>query len=167
MGADLGNPPVTGAYESEHPHESWNENSCTTCHMYRRPYIDSANPQLWGHNFEPRYERCITCHSNFTDEAEFWAWVEEYQVEIDGMLQAFLDAWPGAWIDGDGEPVSVEDEGDGTGPPELDPVGNAYRAALWNYYVVLNDASRGVHNPTFTKDLLEQATAAVDALPDP
>jgi hypothetical protein len=170
MGGDLGDPPVPTAYQSEHPHESWNENSCTTCHMYNRPYISSDEPHLWGHSFEPKFERCITCHTNFTDEAEFDLWVEEYEAEVDVLLQAFRDAWPAEWFDGEGEPENRDDgnvPSDNSGPPRDHPVGAAYRAALWNYVLVLNDASHGIHNPTFTKSLLEQATAAVEALPDP
>ncbi|MBN2083330.1 PKD domain-containing protein [bacterium] len=166
MGADLGNPTVAADYDYEHPHLTWNEDTCITCHMYSRPYISSDDPALHGHEFAPRFERCITCHTNYTaDDAEaFWTWVEEYQAEIDALLEEFVAAWPAAWLD-EGEPISVEAEvGDGTGPPADDPVGNAYRAALWNYYLALNDATRGVHNPTFTKDLLEQAIAAVEAL---
>ncbi len=169
MGADLGNPPVTGSYVYEHPHLTWNDDTCVTCHMYNRPYISADEPALWGHDFEPKFERCITCHTNWTmeEEEDFWLWVEEYQAEIDVMLQEFLDAWPAVWMD-EGEPVSVESNpGDGDGPPASDPVGNAYRAALWDYYLVLEDQTRGVHNPTFTMDVLEQAIAAVEALPPP
>lgn len=168
MGADLYDPPVPTTYESDHAHLSWNENTCTTCHMYRRDYIDSENPRLWGHNFEPRFERCITCHSNFSDEAEFWLWVEEYEAETEALMQAFRDAWPPAWLDGDGEPENREgDPPDGTGPPREDAVGAAYRAALWNYKLVENDASHGIHNPTFTKSLLEDAIASLATLPAP
>ncbi|MCD6119530.1 hypothetical protein J7K50_06785, partial [bacterium] len=56
---------------------------------------------------------------------------------------------------------------DHEGPPKDDPIGNAYRAALWNYYLVMNDASHGIHNPTFTASLLVEGTAAVQALPAP
>jgi len=170
MGADLGNPPETVAYEYEHPHESWNENTCVTCHMYRRPYIDSDNPTLWGHDFEPRIERCITCHSNWTveDEEAFWLWVEDFQAEVEAKIQEFKDAWPAEWKDGDGEPVNVESNpGDGDGPPASDPVGNAYREALWNLYLVEDDGTMGVHNPTYVMSLLDEGIAALEALPDP
>lgn len=170
MGADLGNPPATVDYDTGHPHREWNDNTCTTCHMYRRAYIDADNPVEFGHTFEPRFERCITCHTNWNadQEEEFWTWVEDFQSETEALAQDFLDAWPAAWKDGDGVPVSVEtNPGDGDGPPASDPVGNAYRAALWNYYLVEDDGSMGVHNPNYVKSLLEEATAALDALPDP
>jgi len=47
------------------------------------------------------------------------------------------------------------------GPARDDPVGNAYRAALWNYLMVVDDGSHGIHNPEFTRSLLEEATASV------
>jgi hypothetical protein len=84
------------------------------------------------------------------------------------MLQGFVDAWPAAWKDDEGEIVNVEEvPGDGIGPPANDPIGNAYRAALWDYELVLNDATHGVHNPTYTRSLIEEAIAAVEALPAP
>jgi hypothetical protein len=134
--------------------------------MYRKDYESSDSPALWGHNFEPRFERCITCHSNFSDEAEFWPWVEDYEAEIDVLLQAFVDAWPTEWKDvSDPENPVLEnrdtDPPTNAGPPRDDAVGAAYRAALWNYILVLNDASHGIHNPSFTISLLEEATASV------
>lgn len=170
MGGDLGNPPEPTTYEDEHPHRTWNENTCVTCHMYRRDYIDSENPTIWGHSFEPRFERCITCHSNWGEEDEeaFWEWVEEYEAEVEALMQAFRDAWPPEWLDGDGEPENRDtDPPSGVGPPRDDPVGAAYRAALWNYMLVEEDQTHGIHNPTFTRSLIEEAIASVDALPDP
>ena len=166
MGADLGNPATVVDYDAEHAHETWNEDSCVTCHMYRKDYESSDSPALWGHNFEARFERCITCHSNFSDETEFWGWVEDYEAEIDVLLQAFVDAWPTEWKDvSDPENPVLEnrdtDPPTGVGPPRDDEVGAAYRAALWNYMLVLNDASHGIHNPSFTISLLEEATASV------
>jgi len=166
MGADLGNPAAAVDYDNEHAHDTWNEDSCVTCHMYRKDYESSDSPALWGHNFEPRFERCITCHSNFQDETEFWVWVEDYEAEIDVLLQAFVDAWPAEWKDvTDPENPVLEnrdtDPPTNAGPAREDAVGAAYRAALWNYVLILNDASHGIHNPTFTISLLEEATASV------
>ena len=177
MGGDLGNPPVATEYDAEHAHLTWNENTCVTCHMYRSDYIDSDNPAQWGHEMEPRFEACVACHSNFTDEGEFWLWVEEHEAEVDVLLQAFVDAWPDEWKDVS-DPADPElynrpvvsdppEPDDHEGPPKDDPIGNAYRAALWNYYLVMNDASHGIHNPTFTASLLVEGTAAVQALPAP
>ena len=169
MGADLGVGAAVGSgeYEYVHPHLTWNDNTCVSCHMYRQPYISSEEPASFGHTFEPDFRNCIKCHTNWgaEDEEAFWLWVEEFQTnEIEALLTAFEDAWPAAWH-GAEELTSVESSaGAGDGPPELDPVGNAYRAALWNYFLVLNDATLGVHNPTFTKDLLMQAIASVEEL---
>ncbi len=170
MGGDLGVGAAVGSttYESDHPHLNWNENTCITCHMYNKPYVSSDDPALHGHEFTPRFERCITCHTNFTadDSEAFWTWVEDYQTnEIGGLLAEFEAVWPAAWKDSEEALVSVESSvGAGDGPPADDPEGNAYRAALWNYELVLNDATHGVHNPTFSNDLLEKAIASVEAL---
>jgi len=167
MGADLGNPAAAVDYDTDHPHMTWNEDSCVTCHMYRRDYIDSENPALWGHEFEPEYEACVACHTNFAgDEEGFWLWVEDYEAEVDALLQAFVDAWPAEWKDvSDPENPVLEnrdtDPPTNVGPARDDPVGNAYRAALWNYLMVVDDGSHGIHNPEFTRSLLEEATASV------
>lgn len=159
-------------YAKKHPHETWNENSCVTCHMYRRDYIDSDNPALWGHNFEPRFERCITCHTNYTidQEAEFWTWVDEWvAAEVTPRLAAFVAAWPAEWKDvTDPESPNLRfkesAEGAGDGPVVGDPTGDEYRRCLWNYRFVEAEVSRGVHNPTYTVELLDSAIAELNAL---
>jgi hypothetical protein len=170
MGADLGVGATTGdtTYEWMHPHNQWLEDNCTFCHMYNKPYESPESPALWGHEFHPRTERCITCHANYTMEEEeaFWTWVEDFQTnETQPMLDAFLAAWPAEWKDGDGNPVSRDtDPPSGVGPARDDPTGNAYRATLWNYFLVLDDATGGVHNPAFTMDLMEKSIASLEEL---
>jgi hypothetical protein len=174
MGADLGVGATTGSttYEWEHPHNQWLEDNCTHCHMYNEPYESPEDPALWGHEFEARIERCIDCHANWSveDEAAFWTWVADYSTsEIQPLLDAFVAAWPAEWKDvsDPANPVlrnRPSEEGLTDGPPTDDPTGNAYRAALWNYYLVNNDATNGVHNPVFAIDLLQKAIASVEEL---
>lgn len=179
MGADLGSPAVT--YSVDHPHRLWNQNGCVTCHMFRHDYVDAGNPTDWGHDFEPTFEACITCHTNYdiTQEAEFWTWVEDFQTnEVQSRLDAFVAAWPAAWKDVS-DPASpvlrfknsapgVDDgpfhdaAGDPNAPEQLK--GNAYRECLWNYKLVNADASKGVHNPTFAEDLLDKTIARLNEL---
>jgi len=176
-GADFDGTPV--AYDNEHPHNTWNPNSCTTCHMFRHDYVDAGNPADWGHDFEPAFEGCITCHTTWTidQEADFWTWVEEFQAdEYQARMDAFVAAWPAAWKDVS-DPASPvlrfkeTNPGDGDGPvvgdAAVDPAaqkGNWYREALWNYKYALMDVSKGVHNPTFMEDMLSKATARVEEL---
>ncbi len=169
MGANFGGAPVD--YNTEHPHQSWNANSCVTCHMYRRDYISSTEPALFGHDWEPRIERCVTCHTNYTvDQAtEFWAWVEEFQTtKIQTRLDAFVAAWPVAWKDvtDPASPVlrhkeSAAGAGDG---PSADEPGDPYRELLWNYKLIASDATKGVHNPTYAEDLLDKSIARLNEL---
>ncbi len=170
MGADLGIDAAPGStdYEYEHPHLTWNENTCVSCHMYRQDYVSPEDPASFGHTFFPDFRNCVNCHTNWGEDQEedFWMWVEDYEeTEFEPLLQAFKDAWPAEWLDEDGEPENRDtDPPTGVGPPRNDPVGNAYRAALWNYKLVEEDQTHGIHNPVFTRDLLEKAIASVQEL---
>jgi hypothetical protein len=162
-------------YDNNHPHATWNENACVTCHMYRRAYIDADNPTLWGHNFEPRMERCITCHTN-KDETTMVTFYEDFQAEITALLVQFEETWPVAWKTVD-DTIPAGDLGhfalvmrdadpsDGSGPPREDPAyGNLYREVWWNYSYIMSDASTGVHNPTYAEELLQSAITELEAL---
>lgn len=170
MGADFGGVPV--AYDKDHPHRTWNADTCTTCHMYSRPYIDEQNPKLWGHDWKPRFERCMTCHTNYTadQETEFWAWVESFQTEeVQSRLDAFVAAWPAAWknVSDPANPVLNFKEsavGAGDGPVVGDAKGDSYRECLWNYKLILNDGTKGVHNPTYVEDLMDKSIARLNEL---
>lgn len=164
MGADFAGAPVD--YDTDHPHRTWNANSCVTCHMYRRDYISSSEPALFGHDWEPRIERCVTCHTNYTVEqsVEFWAWVEEFQTtEIQSRLDAFVAAWPAEWKDVT-DPANPElrhkESAPGAGDgPSADEPGDIYRELLWNYKLINSDATKGVHNPTYAESILDKSTA--------
>jgi hypothetical protein len=110
------------------------ENTCVTCHLGEND----------NHLFEPNVAACTTCHAGAEsfDINGSQTIVEEMLVELEGLLEAkgMLE---------DGEPVV------GTYPAEE-------ASALWNYiYVAMEDSSLGVHNPIYTKALLE---ASIEAL---
>jgi hypothetical protein len=162
-------------YETEHPHQTWNDNSCVTCHMFREPYQDSANPAKWGHEFEPRMETCLECHVG--DEASMETYLDDFQAEIQALVTQFETKWPAAWktVDPDTGAVSITnrdtDPPTGVGPPRDDPdYGNIYRQCWWNYYYVTHDLSMGAHNPAYARDLMESSLeqlAILNAMPAP
>jgi hypothetical protein len=120
---------------SPSPHASMVENTCVTCHLGPNAY----------HTFEPDVSRCQECHSG----AESLD-INGVQTEVQGMLDeletALVDA---GWLDEEGHPAV-------TSIPE------AEAAALWNWiYIGHEDKSLGVHNATYTKDLLQ---ASLDAM---
>jgi len=169
MGADLDG---TTTYDTDHAHKSMTSEGCVDCHMWNRDYISSTEPKIWGHTLEPVIEACAVCHVGETDMD---ALRSDLTDEVQGLLDDFVAAWPADWKDVTdpenpelyNEPVVSEppEPDDHDGPPLNDPgYGNDYRACLWNYELVVNDKSMGVHNPTFVVDLLTKAIARVNEL---
>jgi hypothetical protein len=126
---------LAGAGEVEgsaHAHYEMVENTCVGCHL--------AN-----HAFEPSVEVCQACHSG----AENFD-INGVQTEVQAMLDELEEALIArGWLDEEGHPAV-------TSIPE----GEA--AALWNWiYIAHEDKSLGIHNPAYTKALLEASMAAL------
>ena len=113
------------------------ENTCVGCHMG-----EGAN-----HTFEPDIASCTGCHA----DAENFD-INGLQTEVQEMLDE-LEAGLVAlgWLDDEGHPAVAS-------------VPEAQAAALWNWiYIAHEDKSLGVHNPAYTKALLEAGLAALTA----
>ncbi len=154
-GAEVGSVP----YEKDHPHATWTNDSCVSCHMYLKPYENADNPALWGHTFEPQGVQCLQCHVG--TEADVWALTEDFQSDIEELLVQIETLWPTAWKDTATTPPTLRfrdaDPSDGSGPPRNDPsYGDRYRQIWWNYDYVGHEGSYGVHNPRYAKQLLGQ-----------
>jgi hypothetical protein len=114
------------------------ENTCVTCHM----------GESGSHTFEPELAACLECH----DDAENFD-IGGVQTEVQAMLDEL-----GELLVAEG--VLSENSPDGHPTVEEAPEGVAI--ALYNWiYVAHEDGSLGVHNPSYTKDLLQ---AGLDAL---
>ncbi len=109
--------------------------TCVTCHMG-----ESGN-----HTFEPGTDSCADCHGD-TDDFD----VEGLQTEVDVLIAQVRDLLIAkGLLDAEGHPVVG-------GYPA------AQASALWNYiFIAIEDGSRGVHNPRYTKALLEAAVTAL------
>jgi hypothetical protein len=107
--------------------------SCVTCHM----------GEDRNHTFEPLLSACQSCHADLDtfDRNGVQTEVRELMAELEELLEA-----EGALHDG--HPV-VGDY----------PTAVAY--ALWDLLVVEEDQSHGVHNSGYTKELLNNAIAAL------
>jgi hypothetical protein len=158
-------------YDKEHPHNTWNPDKCVTCHMFSKEYDPETHaPKIWGHDWEPAWEACASCHPQVTDEASYEAFKGDFQAEIQALMDEFVNLWPAPWKDvSDPEDPTLTgrdtDPPTGVGPPREDPaMGNLYREALWNYQYVHAEASHGVHNPDYEKQLLESAIARLEEL---
>lgn len=112
------------------------ENTCVGCHLGEND----------NHTFLPTVAACQECHEgaeNF-DINGFQTEVKELTAQLEEALVA-----KGMWDSETDEPVVGE-------YPEADA------AAMWNYvYVAHEDKSFGVHNPEYTKALLEASLAAL------
>ena len=122
---------------------------CTTCHM-----ADAYGKQAGGHTMKMGYEYhdelspnlagCESCHSDIEDFDR-----NGLQTEVEALideLKALLVA----------EGLITETGSGITGTFTSEQAG-----ALWNYKTVTEDRSLGVHNPSYTKFLLQ---TAIDAL---
>ncbi|MDX1435335.1 MAG: cytochrome c3 family protein [Anaerolineales bacterium] len=115
------------------------EGTCVACHLG-----DGAD-----HSFEPTVDRCLACHA----DAE--------SMDINGVqteIQALIDELGDALV---AEGVLSENSPDGH--PIVEEAEEGVAAALFNWlYVAHEDKSLGVHNPAYTRALLEAGLAALE-----
>lgn len=106
--------------------------SCVSCHMGKT--TDSKNG---AHTWHPTPNACTTCHAGGTPAA-----VTGYDADM-ATLQALLVA-KGAWS------TVTNSFTSNTVPLNVGQ-------AAWNYSLLLEDRSNGVHNPTYVKALLKNS----------
>ena len=110
--------------------------TCVTCHVGEGD----------DHSFEPSTAACVECHGEIED-FDFSGLQTDVQAMLD-ELEAGLIAK--GWLDDEGHPT-------------VDFIPEAEAAALWNWiYIAHEDKSLGIHNPSYTKALLEAGLAALD-----
>ena len=115
-------------------HYTMVENTCVGCHMGEGD----------NHMMEPQLATCQSCHADAEsyDVNGVQTAVDERMAELKaaltaaGLLDEAGEVIPGTW-----------DEATAT--------------AIWNYEVIQEDASRGVHNPNYVNAMLDAAFAAL------
>jgi hypothetical protein len=124
-----------GVEGSPSTHYSMLENTCVGCHM----------GQGADHTFEPDVAACTACHADAEDFD-----INGVQTEVQAMLDELEEGLIAlGWLDEEGHPTVAQ-------------VPEAQAAALWNWiYIAHEDKSLGVHNPAYTKALLEAGLAAL------
>jgi len=106
--------------------------TCVSCHI---------GPEM-VHTFEAVTSGCAECHGEDFD-------IDAKQAEVEALIVELHDLLEAKDLYHDGHPVV------GVYPA-------AQAQALWNYiFIAVEDASLGVHNPGYTKDLLEASIAAL------
>ncbi|TFH37613.1 MAG: hypothetical protein E4G99_02170 [Anaerolineales bacterium] len=116
-------------------HYAMVENTCVSCHVGEGA----------SHSFEPAVAACTGCHADAEDFD-----INGTQTEVEAMLGELKEALIAKGM------LTEEDASVVGEYPE------ALGAALWNYiYIAQEDKSMGVHNPSYTKALLEASIAAL------
>ena len=109
------------------------EDTCVTCHLVND-----------DHTMTPNVEACLSCHPDAEDFD-----INGFQTEVDELVAELQELLEAKELYHEGHPVVGEYPED-------------QAAALWNYvYIVSEDGSRGVHNPSYTKALLEYSIEAL------
>jgi len=126
---------VSGAGDVEgspSPHYQIVEDTCVNCHMGEER----------SHTYEPEVERCQACHADAEDFD-----IEGVQTEVQALLDELGDALVAAGL------ITENSE---DGHPAVEEAPEDVAPALWNWvYIAHEDKSLGVHNPAYTKALLE------------
>lgn len=127
-----------GAEGNPSPHYAGVENTCVGCHM----------GENGSHTFEPDVAVCQQCHSD-AENFDIDGTQTEIQDQLDQLGEALVAEGVLSDITEDGHPIVEE-------APEN------VALALYNWiYIAHEDKSLGVHNPAYTRALLQ---ASFDAL---
>jgi hypothetical protein len=129
-------------------------NGCIGCHM-----ADAFGSQAGGHSFNITYEYhgsveynllgCVDCHGS-TDDAE--AALEEFHPEFEALLEELAELLIAEGI--------YNPEGT-SGTAVTGTYTNRVAGAYWNFITLEEDRSMGVHNPKYTKKILENTIASL------
>jgi hypothetical protein len=130
---------ITGAGDVESstsPHYGVVQDTCVGCHM----------GEGRDHHFEPSVAACQACHA----DAENFD-INGVQTEVEAGLAELEEGLIAlGWLDEEGHPIV-------TSVPAKEAV------ALWNWiFIAHEDKSNGVHNPAYTKALIEAGLAALE-----
>jgi hypothetical protein len=124
-----------GVEGSASAHSSMVEDSCVSCHLGEGD----------SHTFEPSVASCTGCHADAEDFD-----INGLQTEVEEMAAEL------------GELLVAKGLLDEEGHPVVGVYPEAEASALWNYiFIVFEDESSGVHNPAFTKAMLEAGLEAL------
>lgn len=128
-----------GAEGSPSAHYQMVENTCVACHLGENA----------SHTFEPDVAACQACHAD-AENFDINGTQTEIQAELDRLGELLVAEGVLSEIGPDGHPTVTE-------APEN------VATALFNWiYIAHEDKSLGVHNPAYTRALLEASFAALE-----
>ncbi len=155
--AEFGTP-----YTSVNVHQSLLQNACVDCHMQATTDTGTVTrDRVGGHSFSMKDDennfnhtkKCQTCHGAKTKWSEFTAkadydgdgTAEGIQDEVKGLLTKLRIALPPVGVDS----ISYTD----IGTLNDEKINKAY----WNYLMVENDGSYGMHNASYIIEVLQSS----------
>jgi hypothetical protein len=133
------------------------QNSCTVCHMNRIEFGPTGTV-VTGHSFEPTVAACTNCHgeiNNFddimaTNDFDGDGIIEGVQSEVQGLMDLLLTALVTSGLD-----TTTIDFHSALGDTTIST--QLQREAGYNLVFVMDDNSKGIHNPDYSIQLLQQS----------
>jgi cytochrome c5 len=182
----------SGKSYSSSPHKAVLTDGCVQCHMALPTGRYGLSPAIGGHSFNiagevheaPKVNTagCLACHQDIKQlgTTEFFdlkakadfdqdGKVEVVQQEVQGLLDAFVNEKGTGVLQTMSPPMYKKDAkaaflglAEGWAGTQTGQWSEAQVAALWNYKFVLEDRSRGVHNATYTLQVLYDTLKALN-----
>ena len=149
----------------DHAGHSLFEDGCVTCHF---DYAGQGEPM---HDFEPRTDTCARCHGGLDtfDRPAYGDYdgngtTQGIQTEVSGLLDVLVQ---GMLIDPQMTFVNGRFEYGESTDGSMTGASEDQKRAAFNYYSVVGDASRGIHNAARTVQLLQRSYESVTGVPVP
>ena len=165
-------------------HKSVIEDGCVSCHMALPEERYRFSPDIGGHSFRISTEvherptvnltSCVACHEDIgqvrgmeifdiTGKADYDldGTVEPFQLEVEGLLAAFVNENGTGYLQRL-DPPMFDASGSWKAAPSTASRSLAEMGALFNYTMFLEDRSDGIHNPTYTIQILYDSLKALD-----
>ncbi len=133
--------------ERVHQNVTTMADACVSCHMYTVARAPGVTPEF-GHTFEPDTRKCAACH-DVTNGLD----INSIQTETEDLLTQLAALLP---HDTTGAVMSAMDTLSWT---------REQREAGYAYMFVEADGSKGVHNPVYSRSLLENAISYLTPTP--
>lgn len=157
-------------YDRDHPHSSGA--SCSTCHM--------AEPEglSGGHSFIVNFNGCNVqgCHSDMSEEDDDYIEMrEEFESQL-GILAGLINSIGGGndllqrdttdnefhgYLDIFDRNANPGGYWGASGNPPFPAITNEQFGAILNFQLLVRDGSRGIHNPEYMMQLLENTIEAL------
>jgi hypothetical protein len=149
-------------------------NTCTACHMELVPApAELGYPTATNHTFEANLTICSKCHGEL-DGTALQASVVAELADLKAAVEAAVERvyTPGSTVEynpGRQPTLSI----DGADPvnfntvvvPATNPINtDIFAKTNWNYELIAQDFSKGVHNPSFVHAVLFNTTQQVNSI---